>query len=95
MTHSTPPPPRTAVHVEQASPVKKLKFYSHGYKQSGVEQNFWHERRQCPCGYDVFQTLHSIGIMDKWNRAGIFGMRVDIANEDEIEYYAKLNMKMT
>ena len=33
--------------------------------------------------------------MDKWNRAGIFGMRVDIANEDEIEYYAKLNMKMT
>ena len=33
--------------------------------------------------------------MDNWNRAEIFGMSVDIANEDKIEYYPNLNMKMT
>ena len=32
---------------------------------------YWHERRHCSHGNDVFQTLHSKGIMDKWNRAEI------------------------
>ena len=36
-----------------------------------------------------------MGIMDIWNRAEIFGMSIDIANEDKIEYYPDLNRKMT
>ena len=31
-----------------------------------------------------------MGIMEKWNRAEIFGMSIDIANEDKIEYYPDL-----
>ena len=34
-----------------------------------------------------------MGIMDKWNRAQIFGMSVDIAKEDKIEYYPDLNIE--
>ena len=67
----------------------------YGYTQSGIEQNFWHECRHCLCGNDAFETLNSMCIMDNWNRAEIFGMSVDIANEDKIEYYPDLDMKMT
>ena len=36
-----------------------------------------------------------MGIMDTWNRAEIFGMGFDIANEDKLEYHPELNLKMT
>ena len=41
------------------------------YTHSSIDQKYWHECQHCPCGNDVFKTLNSMGIMDKFSRAEI------------------------